>query len=199
MAASGSRPSGTATIRTPSRACSTRARVADDSKKCGRAAGTASLLTASSRAAAFGDLDNDGGVDIVVVNRDHAPYVLRNVAPSRGQWVMFRVLEPNGRDSLGAEVTLSGGDSNDHANGASGLQLSGQQRPARAHRSRRGNQGRQRARPVAERHDRSVWRSCRPITSSRCNAARGETSSSPGRCTSHGNTETRRFCCWSSP
>jgi hypothetical protein len=71
--------------------------------------GTASLLTASSRAAAFGDLDNDGGVDIVVVNRDHAPYVLRNVAPSRGNWVAFRVLEPNGRDSLGAEVTLSAG------------------------------------------------------------------------------------------
>jgi len=72
--------------------------------------GTASLLTASSRAAAFGDIDNDGGVDIVVVNRDHAPYVLRNVAPSRGRWVAFRVLEPNGRDSLGAEITLSVGD-----------------------------------------------------------------------------------------
>ena len=71
--------------------------------------GTAAPLTASSRAAAFGDLDNDGGVDIIVVNRDHAPYVLRNVAPSRGHWVTFRVLEPNGRDSLGAEVTLSVG------------------------------------------------------------------------------------------
>lgn len=72
--------------------------------------GTASLLTASSRAAAFGDIDNDGGVDIVVVNRDHAPYLLRNVAPSRGQWVAFRVLEPNGRDSVGAEVTMSVGE-----------------------------------------------------------------------------------------
>lgn len=72
--------------------------------------GTASLLTASSRAAAFGDVDNDGGVDIVVVNRDHAPYLLRNVAPSRGQWVAFRVLEPNGRDSVGAEVTMSVGE-----------------------------------------------------------------------------------------
>ena len=72
--------------------------------------GTASLLTASSRAAAFGDVDNDGGVDIVVVNRGHAPYVLRNVAPSRGNWVSFRVLEPNGRDSLGAELTLSVGN-----------------------------------------------------------------------------------------
>jgi len=72
--------------------------------------GTSSLLTASSRAAAFGDIDNDGGVDIVVVNRDHAPYMLRNVAPSRGNWVAFRVLEPNGRDSLGAEVMVSVGN-----------------------------------------------------------------------------------------
>jgi enediyne biosynthesis protein E4 len=72
--------------------------------------GTATLLTASSRAAAFGDIDNDGGVDLVVVNRDHAPYLLRNVAPSRGHWVAFRVLERNGRDSLGAEITLSVND-----------------------------------------------------------------------------------------
>ena len=36
--------------------------------------GTSPLLIASSRAAAFGDIDNDGGVDIVVVNRDHAPF-----------------------------------------------------------------------------------------------------------------------------
>ena len=69
--------------------------------------GTAPPLIASSRAAAFGDIDNDGGVDIVVVNRDHAPFLLRNVAPNRGHWLTFRVLEPNGRDSLGAEVTAS--------------------------------------------------------------------------------------------
>ena len=69
--------------------------------------GTASLLVASSRAAAFGDIDNDGGVDIVVVNRDHTPYLLRNIAPGRGHWLMLRVLEPNGRDSIGAEVTAA--------------------------------------------------------------------------------------------
>ena len=48
--------------------------------------GTATTLVASSRAAAFGDIDNDGGVDIVVVNRDHAPF-LHNVAPNRGHWL----------------------------------------------------------------------------------------------------------------
>ena len=78
-------------------------------EEVGPRGGTTRQLIASGRAAAFGDLDNDGGVDIVVVNRDHAPYVLRNVAPSPGHWLMFRVLEPNGRDCLGAEVTLSMG------------------------------------------------------------------------------------------
>ena len=69
--------------------------------------GTVPLLIASSRAAAFGDIDNDGGVDVVVVNRDHAPFVLHNIAPNRGHWLTLRLIEPNGRDSLGAQVTAS--------------------------------------------------------------------------------------------
>ena len=69
--------------------------------------GTSPTLIASARAAAFGDIDNDGGVDIVVVNRDHAPFLLHNVAPNRGHWLTLRVLERNGRDSLGAQVTAS--------------------------------------------------------------------------------------------
>ena len=52
---------------------------------------------------------SDGGVDIVVVNRDQAPFVVRDVAPARGHWVTLRVIEPNGRDSLGAEVTATVG------------------------------------------------------------------------------------------
>ena len=41
------------------------------------------------------------------MNRDHAPFLLQNVAPNRGHWLTLRVLEPNGRDSLGAQVTAS--------------------------------------------------------------------------------------------
>ena len=67
------------------------------------------LLVGNSRAAAFGDIDNDGGLDIVVVNRDARPYLLRNVATSRGHWVMFRVLDAHGRDALGAELTMTVG------------------------------------------------------------------------------------------
>jgi hypothetical protein len=71
--------------------------------------GTAQLLVATSRAAAFGDLDNDGGIDILVSNRDAGPYLLRNVAPNRGHWLLLRVLERSGRDAIGAVVSVSAG------------------------------------------------------------------------------------------
>jgi hypothetical protein len=71
--------------------------------------GTSSLLVGTSRAAAFGDIDNDGGIDIVVVNRDGPPYLLRNVVRGRGHWAMLRVLDEHGRDALGAEVTMTVG------------------------------------------------------------------------------------------
>ena len=72
--------------------------------------GTADALLASARAAAFGDIDNDGGVDIVVVNRDHAPYVLHNTVRSRGHWIAFRAVEPHGGDSFGARITMRAGE-----------------------------------------------------------------------------------------
>jgi hypothetical protein len=71
--------------------------------------GTQTLLVGTSRAGAFGDIDNDGGLDIVVVNRDERPYVLRNVVGGRGRWAMFRVVDEHGRDALGAELTMTVG------------------------------------------------------------------------------------------
>ena len=68
--------------------------------------GTRPVLSATSRAAAFGDVDNDGGIDIVVVNRDGPAYLLRNTVPGRGHWISLRVVETNGRDALGATVRL---------------------------------------------------------------------------------------------
>ncbi len=69
--------------------------------------GTSPPLVATSRGAAFGDLDGDGRVDILLASRDGPAHLLRNVAPGAGNWIMFRVLEEHGRDALGASVTLS--------------------------------------------------------------------------------------------
>jgi hypothetical protein len=71
--------------------------------------GTSSLLVATSRAAAFGDIDNDGGIDILVVNRDGPAHLLRNVAPDRGNWLLVRVLDTGGRDALGATLQIGVG------------------------------------------------------------------------------------------
>jgi len=71
--------------------------------------GTSALLSHTSRGAAFGDIDNDGGIDIVVVNRDAAPYLLHNIVVGRGHWAMFKVLDEHGRDALGAELTITVG------------------------------------------------------------------------------------------
>jgi len=72
--------------------------------------GTAEPLVATSRAAAFGDIDNDGGVDVLIVNRDGRLHLLRNITPRRGHWIAFRLLEEHGRDAYGASLSLSIGN-----------------------------------------------------------------------------------------
>lgn len=72
--------------------------------------GTSPMLVHTSRGAAFGDLDNDGGIDIVVVNRDAPAYLLLNAVRERGHWLLLRVLDEHGRDALGATVTVRLGD-----------------------------------------------------------------------------------------
>jgi len=37
----------------------------------------------------FGDVDNDGGIDILVTNNNGPVRLLRNVAPERGHWITF--------------------------------------------------------------------------------------------------------------
>ena len=71
--------------------------------------GTEPPLIASSRGAAFGDLDNDGGIDIVILNRDGPVHVLRNLVGKRGHWIMFRVLDSHGTDAIDAALQLEAG------------------------------------------------------------------------------------------
>jgi hypothetical protein len=61
----------------------------------------------SSRGVAFDDLDNDGGVDVVVLNSRREPTILRNESPNRGHWlqVQLRGTRTN-RDGVGAHVKV---------------------------------------------------------------------------------------------
>ena len=68
--------------------------------------GTAQSLLACSRGAAFGDLDNDGAIDIVIINKDGPVHLLQNVATKRGNWIMFRVLNQKGLDAINASVRV---------------------------------------------------------------------------------------------
>lgn len=68
--------------------------------------GVASALVFAARGAIFGDVDGDGGVDVLVVNRDAPAQLLRNVAPKQGGWLGLRVLERGGGAALGATVEL---------------------------------------------------------------------------------------------
>ncbi len=68
--------------------------------------GTLRALAATSRAAAFGDIDNDGGVDVLILNRDGPAHLLHNIAQPRGHWISFRVLDEHGRDAYGATLRL---------------------------------------------------------------------------------------------
>ena len=67
--------------------------------------GVAALLVHTSRGVAVGDVDGDGGQDMLVVNRDAPPYLLMNRISNRGSWVRFRVLD-EGRDAYGATVSV---------------------------------------------------------------------------------------------
>jgi hypothetical protein len=65
----------------------------------------------SSRGAAFDDLDNDGDVDVVILNSRREPTILRNDSPSKGHWLQVRLkgVKTN-REGIGARVKLSAGD-----------------------------------------------------------------------------------------
>ena len=69
--------------------------------------GTAGLLVHTSRGIAMGDVDDDGGVDLVVVNRDAPAYLLMNRVGQSGNWVRLRIVNRYGADAIGAMVRAS--------------------------------------------------------------------------------------------
>ena len=72
-------------------------------------AGAALQRARAHRGCAFGDLDNDGRVDLVVSAIGDPVEVLYNVTESAGHWLVLRLLgTKSNRDGLGATVKLTG-------------------------------------------------------------------------------------------
>jgi hypothetical protein len=59
-----------------------------------------------SRGAAFGDVDDDGDVDVLITNNAGPARLLRNEVGHSRPWVGFVVVDEAGRDALGARVEL---------------------------------------------------------------------------------------------
>jgi hypothetical protein len=66
-------------------------------------------VVVSARGAAFGDLFNDGKIDVVMSTIDGPPVLLRNVVSSGNNWVDFHLIGgPKGpRDAIGARAFLT--------------------------------------------------------------------------------------------
>jgi hypothetical protein len=73
--------------------------------------GTGLSVEVSARGAAFGDLFNDGKIDVVLNNLDSSPTLLRNVNPGQHHWIEFRLVGGPGkpRDATGATVFVTAG------------------------------------------------------------------------------------------
>ena len=63
------------------------------------------------RGAAFGDIFNDGKIDVVINCMDHAPVLLRNVNADHNHWVGLKLVggPKSPRDAVGATVYLTAG------------------------------------------------------------------------------------------
>lgn len=64
----------------------------------------------SSRGAAFGDFDNDGAMDVLIMNMGEAPSLLRNELKSGNRWLKVELQgTKSNRSAIGASVTVEAG------------------------------------------------------------------------------------------
>ena len=64
----------------------------------------------NSRGIAFGDVDNDGDIDLLITNRGGAAKLYRNEVGTKGHWIIIRAIDPKiQRDAIGAKITVLAG------------------------------------------------------------------------------------------
>ena len=65
----------------------------------------------SSRGAAFGDFDNDGDVDVLVMNMNEPPLLLRNDLKSSNYWLSVKLIgTKSNRSAIGSRVVIKNGE-----------------------------------------------------------------------------------------
>jgi len=73
----------------------------------GDEAGAAIASRRVSRGCAFGDFDNDGDLDVVIMNQNEAPTLLRNDAPPSNHWIKIRLHgTKSNRSAIGSRVLV---------------------------------------------------------------------------------------------
>ena len=76
------------------------------------------------RGAAFGDLDDDGDIDIVVNHKDAAPALLRNDSKNENRWIRLELQGTrSNRDAVGARVEAVVGERTIHRQRKGGYSL----------------------------------------------------------------------------
>jgi enediyne biosynthesis protein E4 len=75
------------------------------------ATGSGLAAVIAARGAAFGDLFNDGHIDVVVNNMDAHPTLLRNVVKNDNHWISLKLVggAASPRDAIGAKVFVTTG------------------------------------------------------------------------------------------